>query len=45
MYIDTMRQKKIMVSAEGGGVSPAPSDKEGAYAKAWAHNIWSDVLT
>jgi len=37
--------KKIMISAEGGGVSPAPSDKEGAYAKAWAHNIWSDVLT
>lgn len=37
--------KKIMVSAEGGGVSAAPSDKEGAYAKAWAHNIWSDVLT
>nr|WP_294840170.1 FCSD flavin-binding domain-containing protein [uncultured Methylotenera sp.] len=37
--------KKIMVSAEGGGVSLAPSDKEGAYAKAWAHNIWSDVLT
>lgn len=37
--------KKIMVSAEGGGVSVAPSDKEGAYAKAWAHNIWSDVLT
>ena len=37
--------KKIMVSAEGGGVSLAPSDKEGAYAKAWARNIWSDVLT
>lgn len=37
--------KKIMVSAEGGGVSLAPSDKEGAYAKAWAQNIWSDVLT
>jgi NADPH-dependent 2,4-dienoyl-CoA reductase/sulfur reductase-like enzyme len=37
--------KKIMVSAEGGGVSLAPSEKEGAYAKAWAHNIWSDVLT
>ncbi|MDD2834050.1 MAG: NAD(P)/FAD-dependent oxidoreductase [Methylotenera sp.] len=37
--------KKIMVSAEGGGVSPAPSEKEGAYAAAWANNIWSDVLT
>ncbi len=37
--------KKIMVSAEGGGVSLIPSEKEGAYAKAWAHNIWSDTLT
>ncbi|MDP2153124.1 MAG: NAD(P)/FAD-dependent oxidoreductase [Methylotenera sp.] len=37
--------RKIMLSAEGGGVSLAPSEKEGAYAKAWAHNIWSDVLT
>jgi len=37
--------KKIMVSAEGGGVSAAPSEKEGAYAAAWATNIWSDVLT
>ena len=37
--------KKIMVSAEGGGVSAAPSEKEGVYAGAWANNIWSDVLT
>jgi len=37
--------KKIMVSAEGGGVSAAPSEQEGAYAGAWAHNIWSDILT
>jgi len=37
--------KKIMVSAEGGGVSAAPSELEGAYAGAWAHNIWSDILT
>lgn len=37
--------KKIMVSAEGGGVSAAPSEQEGAYASAWARNIWSDVLT
>lgn len=37
--------KKIMVSAEGGGVSAAPSDEEGGYAAAWANNIWSDVLT
>lgn len=37
--------KRIMVSAEGGGVSAAPSEQEGAYAAAWATNIWSDVLT
>jgi len=37
--------KKIMVSAEGGGVSAAPSEQEGVYAGAWAHNIWSDILT
>jgi len=37
--------KKIMVSAEGGGVSMSPSEKEGAYAIAWAQNIWADTLT
>lgn len=37
--------KKIMVSAEGGGVSAMPSEQEGQYANAWATNIWSDVLT
>lgn len=37
--------KKIMVSAEGGGVSMHPSELEGQYASAWATNIWSDVLT
>jgi sulfide dehydrogenase [flavocytochrome c] flavoprotein chain len=37
--------KKIMVAADGGGVSTSPSDQEGDYAKAWAANIWSDVLT
>lgn len=37
--------KKIMVSAEGGGVSLAPSEKEGEYAVAWSQNIWTDVLT
>ncbi|MDP3678906.1 MAG: FCSD flavin-binding domain-containing protein, partial [Methylotenera sp.] len=37
--------KKIMISAEGGGVSLAPSDKEGDYAASWAQNIWIDVLT
>ena len=37
--------KKMMVSAEGGGVSMNPSEKEGAYAAAWAQNIWADTLT
>ncbi len=37
--------KKIMVSADGGGVSAKPSEQEGQYANAWATNIWSDVLT
>ncbi|HEY9277563.1 MAG TPA: NAD(P)/FAD-dependent oxidoreductase [Methylotenera sp.] len=37
--------KKIMISAEGGGVSLAPSVEEGVYAGFWANNIWSDILT
>lgn len=37
--------KKIMVSAEGGGVSANPSEQEGLYAVAWAQNIWADALT
>ena len=37
--------KKIMLAAEGGGVSDKPSELEGQYASAWATNIWSDVLT
>lgn len=37
--------KKIMVPAEGGGVSVKPSEQEGRYAHSWANNIWSDVLT
>ena len=37
--------KKIMVSAEGGGVSASPSEQEGVYAAAWAQNIWADTLT
>ena len=28
-----------------GGLSPAPSEKEGALGFAWAHNIWADVLS
>ncbi len=37
--------KKMMLSAEGGGVSMSPSEREGAYAAAWAQNIWVDTLT
>jgi hypothetical protein len=37
--------KKIMLSAEGGGVSMSPSEKEGVYAVAWAQNIWADTLS
>ena len=37
--------KKMMLSAEGGGVSMSPSEREGAYAAAWAQNIWADTLT
>ena len=37
--------KKMMISAEGGGVSLNPSEKEGVYAAAWAQNIWADTLS
>lgn len=37
-------QKRIMLPAEGGGVSVVPSAQEGDYANWWAKNIWSDVL-
>ena len=37
--------KKMMISAEGGGVSISPSEKEAIYAAAWAQNIWADTLT
>ncbi|MDR2876257.1 MAG: NAD(P)/FAD-dependent oxidoreductase [Methylobacillus sp.] len=38
-------QKKIMLPAEGGGVSDRASEQESDYAQWWAKNIWSDVLT
>jgi sulfide dehydrogenase [flavocytochrome c] flavoprotein subunit len=37
--------KRVMVAAEGGGLSDKPSEQEGDYAQYWAKNIWSDVLT
>mgnify|MGYP006167905509 FL=1 len=38
-------EKKTMVTVPGsGGLSSAASELEGAYAKAWARNIWADSL-
>jgi NADPH-dependent 2,4-dienoyl-CoA reductase/sulfur reductase-like enzyme len=37
-------EKQAMVSADGGGVSAARSEAEGAYAASWLQNIMSDVL-
>ncbi|OYU30982.1 MAG: flavocytochrome C [Comamonadaceae bacterium PBBC2] len=38
-------EKKTMVAVAGaGGVSSAASPLEGAYAMAWANNIWADTL-
>ncbi len=37
--------KKTMVQVKGsGGLSPAASEIEGAYAWGWARNIWSEAL-
>lgn len=38
-------EKQVMLPAEGGGVSAAPSSEEGKFGMAWAQNIWSDTLT
>jgi sulfide dehydrogenase [flavocytochrome c] flavoprotein chain len=37
--------KGVMLAAAGGGVSEQASEQEGNYARSWAQNIWSDVLT
>lgn len=37
-------QKTMVVVPGASGVSAARSELEGAYAKAWAQNIWSDIL-
>ena len=38
-------EKKTMLAVAGsGGVSSAASELEGAYALAWARNIWADTL-
>ena len=38
-------EKRTFVPVQGaGGLSPAMSTVEGAYAFAWAMNIWADTL-
>ena len=37
-------QKTFRVVGGSGGVSDARSELEGAYARAWASNIWADTL-
>jgi sulfite dehydrogenase len=37
-------QKTLVTVMGSGGVSAGPSQLEGAYAMAWADNIWTDVL-
>ena len=37
-------QKTMLVVPGSGGLSPAPSADETAFAEAWARNIWFDML-
>ncbi len=37
-------EKTFKAVAGAGGLSPAPSQKEGGYALNWARNIWTDTL-
>jgi sulfide dehydrogenase [flavocytochrome c] flavoprotein subunit len=37
-------EKTFKAVAGAGGLSPAPSELEGAYAFGWAQNIWADML-
>jgi sulfide dehydrogenase [flavocytochrome c] flavoprotein chain len=38
------KEQKAMIAMPGGGVSDQASELEGAYANAWAKNIWADAL-
>ncbi|MEO8022077.1 NAD(P)/FAD-dependent oxidoreductase, partial [Polaromonas sp.] len=38
-------EKTFKPVAGSGGVSPGPTEQEGAYALSWASNIWADTLT
>jgi len=39
------KEQKTMKAMPGGGVSKQASELEGAYADAWAKNIWADALS
>ncbi|OUR64552.1 flavocytochrome C [Methylophaga sp. 42_25_T18] len=38
------KEQAAMIAMPGGGVSKEASELEGAYADAWAQNIWADSL-
>ncbi len=38
------KEKLAMIAMPGGGVSVEATELEGAYAEAWAKNIWADTL-
>jgi len=38
------KEQAAMIAMPGGGVSKEASELEGAYADAWAKNIWADTL-
>ena len=38
------KEKLAMIPMPGGGVSAEATELEGAYAEAWAKNIWADTL-
>jgi len=38
------KDKTMKVVPGSGGLSPGPTELEGAYANAWAKNIWNDML-
>ena len=37
-------QKTMVAVKDSGGLSPGPTELEGAYGWAWGQNIWSDML-
>jgi sulfide dehydrogenase [flavocytochrome c] flavoprotein subunit len=41
-YVAAEKTFKTVVGS--GGVSPGPTEQEGAYAMSWASNIWADTL-